>query len=280
VIVLYVSTVYCVSFKVLESFIYAFVEPIIDSILPPEQARFRHWRSTVDQITSLTQDIEDTVGFWLSCRPEPCFSISQQPMLSQAHLQVTAIAIWQTHSAWSWRWLVFTASPLPPSRGAGQQHGEWPPQPWFTQRQSTALLPVATVLIPFHWFCHQRRLGNCDWMPASYTSPQPSHPRGLSISGALSQRSRSVSSTPCHGPGYLLHSALNCPPSGNARRLKSRHSFVPALLVHLTTTTTYVRRYGRITDGVRSGRRTLTKFGTFIPHPPGMVLPRTACVRP
>ena len=30
-------------------------------------------------------------------------------------------------------------------------------------------------------------------------------------------------------PGHLLHSALTCPPSANARRLKSRHpSFVPA----------------------------------------------------
>ena len=199
VIVLYVSTVYCAPFNVLESLIYAFVEPIIDSILPPEQARFRHWRSTVDQMTSLTQDIEDTVGFWLRWRLDPCFSISQQPMLSQDHLQVTAIAIWQTHSAWSRSWLVSTASPLPPSRGAGQQHGEWPPQPWLTQLQSTALLPVATVLIPLHWFCHQRRLGKRDWIPAPYISPQPSHPLGLLISGASSQRSRSVYSTPCHG---------------------------------------------------------------------------------
>jgi len=29
-------------------------------------------------------------------------------------------------------------------------------------------------------------------------------------------------------PGHLLHSALTCPPSLNAWRLKSRHPFVPA----------------------------------------------------
>jgi len=29
-------------------------------------------------------------------------------------------------------------------------------------------------------------------------------------------------------PGHLLHSALTCPPNGNARYLKSRHPFVPA----------------------------------------------------
>ena len=28
--------------------------------------------------------------------------------------------------------------------------------------------------------------------------------------------------------GYLLHSALTCPPSGNAQQLKLRHPFVPA----------------------------------------------------
>ena len=30
---------------------------------------------------------------------------------------------------------------------------------------------------PSHWPCHQRRLANCDWMSASYTSGQPSNPR-------------------------------------------------------------------------------------------------------
>ena len=29
--------------------------------------------------------------------------------------------------------------------------------------------------------CHQRRLANCDWMPASYTSGQSSYPRGQPI---------------------------------------------------------------------------------------------------
>jgi len=29
-------------------------------------------------------------------------------------------------------------------------------------------------------------------------------------------------------PGHLLHSALTCPPAGNARHLKSSHSFVTA----------------------------------------------------
>ena len=49
----------CVPFKILERLIYARVETITDPLLPQEQAGFRHGRSTVDQVTLLTQDIED-----------------------------------------------------------------------------------------------------------------------------------------------------------------------------------------------------------------------------
>ena len=50
----------CVAFKILERLIYARVDAIIDPLLPREQAGFLHWRSTVDQVTLLTQDIEDS----------------------------------------------------------------------------------------------------------------------------------------------------------------------------------------------------------------------------
>ena len=49
----------CVPYKILERLIYARVEPIVDPWLPREQAGFRQGRSTVDQTTLLTQDIED-----------------------------------------------------------------------------------------------------------------------------------------------------------------------------------------------------------------------------
>ena len=52
-----------------------------------------------------------------------------------------------------------------------------------------------------HWSCHQPRLANCDWMPASFTSGHwtiflsSRHPTYW----ALSQGSHTVPATPCHG---------------------------------------------------------------------------------
>ena len=48
----------CVPYKILERLIYARVEPL-DPLLPREQAGFRRGRSTVDQVTLLTQSIEN-----------------------------------------------------------------------------------------------------------------------------------------------------------------------------------------------------------------------------
>ena len=50
----------CVPYKILERFIYARVEPLIDPLLPKEQAGFRRRKSTVDQVVLLTQNIEDS----------------------------------------------------------------------------------------------------------------------------------------------------------------------------------------------------------------------------
>jgi len=76
----------CVPFKILDRLIYARVETITDPLLRQEEAGFRHWRSAVDQVTLLTQDIEVKEGhrgkknsFQLKRRPELCLSTSQQP---------------------------------------------------------------------------------------------------------------------------------------------------------------------------------------------------------
>jgi len=49
---------------------------------------------------------------------------------------------------------------------------------------------------------------------------QPAELRGNAATLSLARRAME--------PGHLLHSALTCPWSANARRLKSRHPFVPA----------------------------------------------------
>ena len=49
----------CVPYKILEELIYACAEPLIDPLLPKEQAGFRRWKSTVDQVVLLTQNIEE-----------------------------------------------------------------------------------------------------------------------------------------------------------------------------------------------------------------------------
>ena len=50
----------CVSYKILERLIHACVEPIVDPLLPREQAGFQRGRSTVDQTVLLTQNIENS----------------------------------------------------------------------------------------------------------------------------------------------------------------------------------------------------------------------------
>ena len=47
----------CFPYKILERLIHARVEPIVDPLLPREQAGFRRGRSTVDQTVLLTQNI-------------------------------------------------------------------------------------------------------------------------------------------------------------------------------------------------------------------------------
>ena len=50
----------CVPYKILEKLIYTHVEPLIDPLLPKEQAGFQQVMSTVNQVVLLTQNIEDS----------------------------------------------------------------------------------------------------------------------------------------------------------------------------------------------------------------------------
>ena len=49
----------CVPYKILEHLIHSRVERIIDSLFSPEQAGFRGGRSTLEQVTGMSEDIEN-----------------------------------------------------------------------------------------------------------------------------------------------------------------------------------------------------------------------------
>ena len=70
------------------------------------------------------------------------------------------------------------------------------PGPFDCRVLHSCLVPQCSY--PPYW-PHQRRLANCDWMPASYTSGQPYNPRRYPTCWASSQRSHTISRTPCHG---------------------------------------------------------------------------------
>ena len=50
----------CVPYKILERLIYTHIEPLVNPLLPKEQAGLQHEKSIVDQIVLLTQNIEDS----------------------------------------------------------------------------------------------------------------------------------------------------------------------------------------------------------------------------
>ena len=87
--------------------------------------------------------------------------------------------------------------------------------------------------------------------------------------------------------GNLLHPALTCPPSANARRLKLRQTFVPTAqqpIILSDSDNNNIRAAHWADHGWNAEwLDNLTRLRTFIPdtgtHPPGMTLPRTARVR-
>jgi len=104
-------------------------------------------------------------------------------------------------------------------------------------------------------------------------------PAGFRLHGATLSLARRAME-----PGHLLHSALACPSSADARRLKSRHAFVPAAQQLISSSDNnniqYVRRNGRTTNEMRSGRTAQedSAFSSPTPAPthPGLTLPRRA----
>ena len=88
-----------IPYKIMKRLIYARIKPIIDPLLPPEQAGFRCGRSTVDQVIVLTQEIEDSFSAkkksWCCvCRSHGSL---RHRMAPRPHLQTSALAARQAH---------------------------------------------------------------------------------------------------------------------------------------------------------------------------------------
>ena len=86
-------------------------------------------------------------------------------------------------------------------------------------------------------------------------------------------------------PGHLLHSALTCPSSANARRLKSRHPFAPVAQQLISSSDNNNIRAAQWADRQWNAEwaDNPTRLRTSIPdtgtHTSGMTLPRRAWVR-
>ena len=77
-------------------------------------------------------------------------------------------------------------------------------------------------------------------------------------------------------PGHLLHSALTRPSSAVARRLKSRHPFVPAAQQLIILSDNNNIRAAQWADNPTRLRTLIPDNGT---HTPGMTFPRRAWVQ-
>ena len=115
------------------------------------------------------------------------------------------------------------------------------PGPFNSRVLRSCLVPQ--WLHPPHWPCHQRRLANCDWMPAPYTSRRPT-----------------CWSFVVKEPHYLWHAVpgrldISVGMQGILNRDTHLYPLHNNSSVHVTTITE-VQRSERITDGLWKGWRT------------------------
>jgi len=130
---------------------------------------------------------------------------------------------------------------------------------------SILVLPclVQQCSYPPNWPCCQRRLVNCDWIPAPCTSGQSSYSRRHPAYWTSSQWSHTVSSTPCHGAltSAPLSAHLSIEWECTASQIETPISYplLNSLWVHLTT-----KSEGWNADKLEC----TTRLRTLLPDPP------------
>jgi len=144
------------------------------------------------------------------------------------------------------------------------------------------MLDTQTIIVLYVLYCMQIHASACQSFDSVIVRSQYSS-QASNLLSLVAMEPHTVSiARRAMEPRHILHSALTCPPSANAWRLKSRHPFVPAAqqLISLSVNNNIRAADWGITNGMRNGRITLR---TFIPdtgtHPPGITFPRTAWVR-
>ena len=138
---------------------------------------------------------------------------------------------------------------------------------------------------PPHWPCDQWHLANSDLMPASYTSRQSSYPCRHPTCWALWQGvALSLACCAMEAWTSALHSVHTCPPGGNARHLKLRHTFVPAAQQLISSSEDNNRSVAHSADQwwnaewLENTRRLHTSIPNIGTQPFGMALPRPAWI--
>ena len=159
---------------------------------------FRHWGSTIDQINSLTQDIEDRFLAKNKARAVFVDLTAAYHFVRYRGLTCELLRILPVRNTFRMMMMeLISILSFTLTTGLGQQRCEHPLSPdSFNSRLLRSRFVSQFSRTP-HKSCHQRCLANCDWMPASYISRQPSNPCRNPIYRASSHHI--VSSTPCHG---------------------------------------------------------------------------------
>ena len=134
---------------------------------------------------------------------------------------------------------------------------------------------------PPHCPHHQRRLANCDWMPASYTSGLPSHPHKHPTCWASSQCSHTVSRTACHrawtSTPLSAHPSIEC--CCTAPQIENPFVLAAQLIGSSDNNNIRAARWADHQWNAEWANNS-TRLRTSIPdNPPGMTLTRRAWVR-